>query len=196
MCTKAIGRRQRGISMVELVIFIVIIGVAMSAIVSTMNLNTRLAVDPLVRKQALMLAEGMMEEVQLARFTLCDPADPAVLTALVPLDCATPEGAGRESGETRPYDNVSDYVTAYGTPQDAFNNGAGQLVDAAGQLINLPGYTVKLTIAPSDFIGPVTSTSTADAAHILNIRVAVSYNGEETIALEGYRIRYAPRSPP
>ncbi len=190
----SINTRQRGISMVELIVFIVIIGISMTAIVSTMNLATRNSADPLVRKQALMLAEGLMEEVQLARYTWCDAADPAVLTALQASDCTTPEVPGPESGETRPFNNVNDYVTEYGSAQQAFNNGAGQLVDAAGQLINLPGYTVLLTVAQPGFIGPAATAN--DANHILSIRVEVRYQGKEVITLDGYRIRYAPRSPP
>jgi MSHA pilin protein MshD len=56
---------QRGISLIELIMFIVIISVAMVGILTVMNLVTRNSADPLVRKQALAVAEAMLEEIKL-----------------------------------------------------------------------------------------------------------------------------------
>ena len=196
MCTRpamGVPRRQRGISFMELVLFMVIVGVALTGILSVMNLTTRTSSDPLVLKQALMLAEGFMEEVQLARYTYCDGADDKVQDAASPADCTRAEGAGPESGETRPYDNVNDYIDTYGAAKEAFNLN-GVLSDAGGQAIGLPGYTVKLTVSPTALIGP--PSSRVAAADALAIRVAVFYNGAQVIALDGYRLRYAPNSPP
>jgi MSHA pilin protein MshD len=203
MCTERRLRppplaRQRGISFVELIIFMVIIGVGLAGILNAMNLTTRVSADPLVRKQALMLAEGLMEEVQLARFTYCDASDEQVESASAPVlgagGCATlVENAGNEAGASRPYDNVNDYVAAYGTPVQAFLTG-GKLSDAAGQEIPLPGYTVSLTVKQTNLLGP--AAATVPQSEALAIRVAVFYNNVETVVLEGYRTRYAPNSPP
>jgi MSHA pilin protein MshD len=57
--------RQRGISLIELIMFIVIISVAMVGILTVMNLVTRNSADPLIRKQALAVAEAMLEEIKL-----------------------------------------------------------------------------------------------------------------------------------
>ncbi|HEX8610498.1 MAG TPA: type II secretion system protein [Telluria sp.] len=190
--------RQRGISFVELIIFMVIIGVGLAGILNAMNLTTRISADPLVTKQALMLAEGLMEEVQLARYTFCDATDEQVDSATAPLigpaGCAAlVENVGNEAGGARPYDNVNDYVAAYGTPVQAFLIG-GKLSDAAGQEIPLPGYTVSLTVKPTGLLGP--AGAAVPQTEALAIRVAVFYNNVETVVLEGYRVRYAPNSPP
>ncbi|NHZ92614.1 type II secretion system protein [Massilia sp. CCM 8733] len=190
--------RQRGISFVELIIFMVIIGVGLAGILNAMNLTTRTSADPLVRKQALMLAEGLMEEVQLARFTFCDATDARVeeaKAAAIGVDnCASlVENAGNEAGGTRPFDNVNDYVAAYGTPTQAFLN-AGKLSDAAGQEIALPGYTVMLSVSPTGGLGP--AGRQVPQTEALAIRIAVFFNNVETVVLEGYRVRYAPNSPP
>lgn len=190
--------RQRGISFVELIIFMVIIGVGLAGILNAMNLTTRVSTDPLVRKQALMLAEGLMEEVQLARFTYCDATDEQADSATGPVigtgGCATlVDNAGNEAGGTRPYDNVNDYVAAYGTPTQAFLAG-GKLADAAGQEIPLPGYTVLLTVRPTALVGP--AGARVPQSEALAIRVAVSYNNVETVVLDSYRLRYAPNSTP
>jgi len=185
--------RQRGISFMELVIFIVIIGIALAGIIGTMNLTTRASAEPLVAKQALMLAEGFMEEVQLARFTFCDGADDKVQEAEKPADCTRQEGAGPEAGETRPFDNVNDYVDSYGAPKEAFKNGAGLLTDAGGQVISLTGYKVTLTITEPSLNTPGGAIAAGDA---LLIRVSVFYNDTHMVSLDGYRLRYAPNSPP
>jgi len=56
---------QRGISLIELIIFIVIIGAAMAGVLLVMNQVTRSSADPLIRKQALAVAESMLEEIRL-----------------------------------------------------------------------------------------------------------------------------------
>lgn len=185
--------RQRGISFMELVIFIVIIGIALAGIIGTMNLTTKASAEPLIAKQALMLAEGFMEEVQLARFTFCDGADEKVQDAATPADCTRQEGAGPEAGETRPFDNVNDYVDSYGVAKEAFKNGAGLLTDAGGQVIALTGYQVWLTISEANLAAAGNPIAPSDA---LLVRVSVYYNDKHMVSLDGYRLRYAPNSPP
>ncbi len=194
MFTSRATARQRGISLMELVLFIVIVGIGVVGILNAMNLTTKLSSDPLRRKQALMIAEGLMEEVQLARFTFCDPSDPLVESATSASACSVPEKAGPEAGETRPYDNVSDYVHSYGVAERAFDSG-GVLTDAAGQAINPTGYTAWLTVtAYTGWNGAVTSAPAS--TDLLKITVSVSYNGGEAIQLDGFRFRYAPNAPP
>ena len=193
MCIK----RQRGISFVELILFMVIIGVGLVAILSAMNVTTRSSADPLRRKQALMIAESLMEEVQLARFTFCDGTDDNVETAANAAGCATtPEAFGPETGmvgkpdNERPFDNVNDYVNAANVfDTDAFNNGDGVLSDMAGEALP-EGYSASLRIQQGTLNG-------FGGADVLLITVSVSYGGvDETITLDGYRLRYAPNSPP
>ncbi len=65
MSTKPSSMLQRGISLVELIMYIVVISVALVGILLVMNVVTRSGADPLVRKQALAVAESMLEEVRL-----------------------------------------------------------------------------------------------------------------------------------
>lgn len=60
------GRRgQRGVSMIELIMFIVIISIAVAGILLVMNKVTGHSADTLVRKQALAVAESLLEEIEL-----------------------------------------------------------------------------------------------------------------------------------
>lgn len=66
MCT---SRSQRGISLIELILFMVIVSAALAGLLSLMNVNTKGSVDPLIRKQALTIAESLLEEVELHDFS-------------------------------------------------------------------------------------------------------------------------------
>jgi len=74
-------RKSRGLSLVELVVFIVIVSTAVAGVLGVMDVTTRSSVDPMIHKQALAIAEAVLEEVQLQPFTYCDPDDPGAATA-------------------------------------------------------------------------------------------------------------------
>ena len=59
------GDFQRGISLIELIMFIVIISVAVAGSLLVMNKVTGHSADTLVRKQALAIAESLLEEIEL-----------------------------------------------------------------------------------------------------------------------------------
>lgn len=182
------SRRESGLTMIELIVFIVIISIAVMGILGVMSLTTERSADPLRQKQALMIAESLMEEVQSAGFTYCDPASPNADSATSAAACAIPEGWGRaapESGDPRPYDNVNDYVSSPGVATAAF----GAITDASGAAIPVTGYTATVAIAPAT-LGGLVGGGGADTA-VLRITVTVTYDGK-TLALDGYRTRYAP----
>ena len=201
MSTSTRLRRQRGITLVELIMFMVIISIALAGIIGVMNLVTSKSADPLRRKQALLIAEGLLEEVRLAAFTWCDPTSdsedvPDSVTSAA--TCKRPEVFGNE-GPTgavflRPFDNINDYVSAPNVAQAAFDI-KGVLSDAAGQPLDVAGYSARLTIVPENLNGIVArspaSIGPADA-EVLRIRVEVAYGGDAPVVLDAYRTRYAP----
>lgn len=66
MCTEPpSAMQQRGASLIELVLFIVIIGIAVAGILLVMNRVTSHSADTLVRKQTLAIAESLLEEIEL-----------------------------------------------------------------------------------------------------------------------------------
>lgn len=87
--------RQSGISLVELVIFIVIVSVGIAGILSVMNVTVKSSADPMVRKQAVAMAEAILDEVLSKDY--CDPD-------LTPPACTVSLEAARAL-----YDDVQDY---------------------------------------------------------------------------------------
>src|SRR3970040_2446762 len=74
-------RTNRGVTLVELIVFIVIVGVAMAGLFAAFDTITKASADPQVRKQVLAIAESLMDEVALMPFTFCDPDDANAATA-------------------------------------------------------------------------------------------------------------------
>ncbi len=179
--------RERGMSLVEVVVFIVVLGIGLAGMAVLYNQLTRASVDPMVRKQAVAIANSLMEEIQLQPFTFCDPDDPAVFTAPTP-PCAIPEVIGVEGAETRygptRFDNVSDYN----------NFSMAGILDVGGIAVpGLANYTARVDIlnASGDFPAAIPATEA------LQITVTVTLTGTTNVrvVLQGYRLRYAPNSP-
>lgn len=183
--------RQAGISLIELVLFIVIVGVGVAGILSVFNITTRASADPLQRKQALAIAEALLEEVTLMPFTDCDP-DGFVSETV----CNQPEAMGPEAGppvESRgdlaaPFDNVNDY--------NGFSLVAGGSDIGNSAAVTVPdGYQATVAIANDATLG--TGVAALPAADALLITVTITYNGgTDSIVLDGYRTRFAPKGMP
>ncbi len=197
--------RQSGLSLIELVMFIVIIGIAVVAVINVMNVTSKLSTDPVRQKQALAIAESLLEEVQMARMTFCDPTDTQAenaTSAAVGVDgvgCtsnALIENAGQEVGGVgRPFDNVNDYAPAgYGVASAAPFQTGGVLTDVNGNAL-ASGYSANVTITPTDTLGGIASDAAPLTTNVLRITVTVSY-GADRVVLDGYRTRYAPNSMP
>ncbi|KVW93349.1 hypothetical protein ABW22_14570 [Thiobacillus denitrificans] len=179
---------QRGLSLIELLVFIVVVGIAVTGVLSVYSLNARSSADPMVRKQALAIAESLLEEVLAKPYTYCDPDDADANTASSPAGCATtPEGMGAEGVEDRysnvtPYDNVNDY--------NGFSmTGIDDLTGTA--IAGLAGYTASVQVQPvADFNG-IVPVVPGDNETLL-VTVTVTGPGNHSVSLSGYRTRYAP----
>lgn len=179
--------RPRGFTLVELVLLIVVLGISLAGVLASFDYAARNSADPVVKKQALAIAESLLEEIQQMPFTYCDPDDPAVSTAASPAACATPEAGGPEPGETRysagtPFDNVNDY-DGYDTAAEV----PPGIKDVTGTPIaGLGLYNARVTVADAVLAG-----TPAGEALLISVEVTAPYN--VTVRLQGYRTRYAPQ---
>ena len=204
--------KQRGASLIELIMFIVIVSVALAGILLVMNVTTRGSADPLIHKQALAIAESLLEEVELMPFTFCDPDDATAATATGPGECTTRvEGIGLDTAfgaqpanETRysatsPFDNVNDYN---GCQLNAAANsgcdvpGNGGIKDITDTVIaGLGGYRASVTVGGS-LIPAIGAAPEIAATESLQITVSVTGPDNVAVVLDGIRTRYAPRAVP
>jgi MSHA pilin protein MshD len=192
MCSK---RRQRGFSLIEVVVFIVVLGIAFVGMLVLYNRVTSASVDPMVRKQALAIASSLLEEIELHAYTFCETSDPNVYTAPNLAGCTT--GEAKVLGENRygplRFDNVKDY--------DGFCMGPGLpacsdtvITTAAGATVaGLESYRVDVAI-----VQIAASELGADVPATDALRITVTATHQPTgitTKLQGYRVRYAPNSP-
>jgi MSHA pilin protein MshD len=106
---------NRGFTLIELIIFIVIVGVALAGILSVMNTVVKSSADPMVRKQSMALADSIMEEILLKSYT------------------SSGTGTNRAT-----YDGVDDYS---GLPQTAFTDLAAAGLSGYAVAINVGAAT-------------------------------------------------------
>ena len=186
--------RERGISLIELIMFIVIVSVALAGILLVMNVTTKSSADPLIRKQALAIAESLLEEVELQPFTYCDPNDVNAAAAVSAVSCSAgmdqdkggaPLTSATPNTETRydanfPYDNVADY--------GGFNMAPiFSITDGVTPIPGLGSYAANIAITR---IGTVLLGSPADGNALL-ITVTVTGPGVQVV-MDGIRTRYSP----
>lgn len=115
---------QAGVTLIELVIVIVVMGLAMSGILLVINLTNSHSANPVIQQQGLRVAEAYLEEVQLQAYT--DPD-------------------GSNVGETRAtFDNVDDY-------QGLYDNGVNSPQGAT--LAGLNAYRVRVAVDNQAVIG-------------------------------------------
>ena len=194
---------QRGVTLIELVIFIVVVSIAVVGLLQIFARTTASSADPQLRKQALAIAEAMLDEIEGARFTFCDPlADPAADMAsnaapfnstTNPTGCTTPQNVSATvPASGRPYYNVSDYVRSFNVP-------VVYAADAAGNSFPA-GYAVSVAINPDAGLGPANAMLPSDATpinmNVLRITVTVTYATNQQLVLAGYRTRYAGNAVP
>jgi MSHA pilin protein MshD len=115
-------RRARGFTLIELIFFIVVMGVGLTGILSVSNAVVKSSSDPLVRKQALAIAQSLLEEILLKEYT-------------------KPAGGYAGGGVRNLFDSVSDY-NGYST--------TGGIVDITGASVaGLGSYNISPAVVVS-----------------------------------------------
>lgn len=115
-----------GFTLIEMIIAIVVLAAGVSGILFSFTQNIGASADPMIRQQAIIIAQGYLEEAMLKPYSNPD-APPA-------------ENNSCEGGETRiTYDDVADYncIADVGGAVDQFGNVSTDLTD----------YNIAMTVA-------------------------------------------------
>jgi MSHA pilin protein MshD len=190
LSTSARRFRQRGLTLVELMIFIVVVGIGLAGVLLAINGSTARSADPMIRKQALAVAEALLEEIVQQPFTYCDPRDPNATTATssavgangcsaanFSMDTPANWGSGKSRYGPEFYNNVADYngFSMTGNVQDLLQQASSRLA----------GYSASVAVSQA---GTAFSLPNAD---VLRVDVSVA-GGGDTVTLSGYRFRNSP----
>ena len=164
---KQYSRCQRGLTLVELIVSMVIISIALGGVLMVMNFTTSHSADPMIQHQAVAIAEAYMEEILLQRYK--DPD-------------GYPDGTvAAKEGSRDLYDNVYDY---HGLSDDPPQKQDESDIDA------LKGYAVTVEVeeipdTDLNALGPNTARVKSK-----KITVTVNHNSETMMILTGYRTDY------
>lgn len=154
------GTQQLGASLIELIMFIMIVSTALAGILLVMNTTTGGSANPLLRKQAIAAAYSLLEEIELQDFTSVSGVTVAVTQA------------NRASA----YHIVSDY-------NNFATSGIFQVTDAASASAVLANYNASVAVSGVVLNG-------IPAASSVQIDVTVTAPNGETITATGYRTAY------
>jgi MSHA pilin protein MshD len=102
---------QRGISLIELVLSIAIVSIALAGIVGVMNLSVGHSAEPLRRKQALVVAEALLEEIETVPFASVNTYNNLSLTGG---DSGNPTSANMPAGYSASVVTVPDSTLGAG----------------------------------------------------------------------------------
>jgi MSHA pilin protein MshD len=149
-----------GVTLVELIIAIVIVGVALAGLVAAFTRANRASADPVATQQMLAIAESMMEEVLLKPFEQ------------VPDEVAAPTRA--QYNDVRDFD-TNDTDTAPGYASNGIRNIDG------GAIAGLETYSVSVRVNRV----ALDAVPNGDA---LRVVVTVGHAGQQ-LALTGWRTK-------
>jgi MSHA pilin protein MshD len=160
---------QRGASLIELIMFVVIISAAMIGILSVMNITTKYSSDPLIHKQAIAIAESLLEEIELQDFI--DQND-GVTTTCPAASAVTP------TNRSTSYHIVDCYR---GFPNGGAATGIYGMDGSA--ISNLTNYSASVAIVNSALAG-------ITAGSAVRITVTVTDPQSKQTSIDGYRTKY------
>lgn len=147
MYTNSHSLRVHGFTLIELIFFIVVVSVGLVGVLRVMNVTVQSSADPIIRKQAIALAESILQEVLQKAY-----ADPDPLVS-----------SGETTRET--FDDVGDYQ---GRSNATFSDLPAEL---SGYAIGIAVTAATLGALPVKKV-TVTVTRGADAAVLTGYRAS------------------------
>jgi len=162
---------QRGTTLVEVIIFILIVSVAVTSVVNALSLAARASSDPMVQRQTLAVAESLVQEIDSLPYAQKEPYNPAG-----PDDAIGPEAGESRSGSPLPFDNPNDY-SGYSESGIVAPNGTA-----------VPG----LGTYSAGVVATQQSMGNVPASDGLLVVVTATGPDGEPVTLTTFRARYAP----
>lgn len=148
--------------MIELIMFIVIVGIGVAGVLSVFTTSVKSSADPIVRKQALSIAESLLEEILLKDFKDPNGGTNGVST------CTLATGSNRSL-----WDDVCDYNTYTSTG----------ITDVQGNNVaSLANYSVLPAVA--------VTTVAVGGVNLKRVVVSVTDTQNNVISITGYRGDY------
>jgi MSHA pilin protein MshD len=165
------SRRQHGTTLVEVIIFILIVSIAVTAVVNALATAVKASSDPLILRQSLAIGESLIQEIDSQPYAQKDPYNPSG-----PDDAIGPEPGESRAGSPLPFDNPNDYAGYTET---------GIVAPDGTAVTGLGSYSASVT-ATQQAMGNVPASD--------GLLVVVTTTGPDgqPVTLTTFRARYAP----
>jgi MSHA pilin protein MshD len=176
MHTNKSFRPAQGFTLIELIVFIMIVSVAVAGVLSVLTVAAKSSSDPLRVKQANIIAQNLLDEVLSHPLRDCASSNfrPQACPGRPPVILALPPQAASSTKVMQRLSFVEDY--------DGLSMSAIKAADGRN-IAGLENYSATVTVTPD---GNTFSVPNDDA---MRINVLVRYSGGRA-SLTGYRFRY------
>jgi len=203
---RTVFRSQRGVTLIELVIFITITSIALISVLSIYLTSSRYSADPMIRIRSIQLGQSFLEEILLKNYDDNTPNGGGCVTYGANSRCASTTAANTglqaEAGENRAtYDDVDDYHDlAYcgndvASADAACTSACQPILNAAGNNIatEYSGFSVCVRVAfaggEMNAVAPGTGT-TVLANDAKRIDVIVTDHLDSRMVFSAYRTNF------
>lgn len=134
---------QRGFTLIELIVFMVVVSAGLAGILTVMNTVVKSSADPMVRKQAIALADSILEEIVLKAYA--DPDGVSGETTRETMDDVADYHGKSNALFTDLPTGLAAYLIAISVTDDAATLGVASkkvtvTVSRQGESISLTGY--------------------------------------------------------
>ncbi len=172
--TDSLPHIQKGVTLVELIMSIVIIGVALAGILMVINRNVLSSADPMTQDQEVAIAESYLEEILLKDF--CDPSNTCIVgNAPGSANCNVCPLVVEASRDL--FDNVCDYDGANDLPPKRQDN---------TNITSLPNYRAQVSVFTNGTLNGLTGAN----CQVLRVEVTVTGPDNTAYTTTGYRTNY------
>lgn len=146
--------RSSGFTLIEMIVVIVVVAIVAVALFGVFTTNVARSADPMLRVQAVAIAQGYLDEAMLKAFT-----DPDQV-----------ETGNCEAGETRPtYDDVRDY--------NCVNDTGGALDQFGNPLAGLTAYNIDVNVTGDAIGGVATQRVDVIVTHDSQLSLSITLTG-------------------
>jgi len=157
------NQRDQGFTLIELIVFIVVISLALTGLFAVFNQSMLNSVDPIIRVRALELAQSKLDEVLVRKFAENTPAG------------GIPACGSFDSGPTA-------CTAIQGVVADPARDDVG---DYNGENTTDGNYTIAVAVSEQG-----TELGLASDALARRVTVTVTMPGTETLSLSGYKVNF------
>jgi len=164
-CDRLNDQSEKGFTLIELIVFIVVISLALTGLFSVFNQSMLNSVDPIIRVRALELAQSKLDEVLVRKFAENTPAG------------GIPACGSFDSGSP-----IVACTAIQGVAADPARDDVG---DYNGENTTDGNYTIAVAVSEQG-----TELGLASDALARRVTVTVTMPGSETLSLSGYKVNF------